>query len=586
VDHTYTDYSIVDPDSLRLLDEEHGLSRSGYEWAGLNQDPYPPRLPTSGWAVYRVGGPGTGTGAGTGAGTGQAGGAAPAAAGDLAAAPVPPAGDGPAASSPADAAAAAAAALEAREATPEYRAEKERTLRKLRELFKGVRPCRRNSGGVVQPFPGKLMEVLDRDDLEDVILWMPHGRAFMVRQPKVFITDVLARFFKQSKYMSFTRQLNLWGFKRITRGRDSGAYYHELFLRGRPRLTLRMRRQKIKGTGIKQAPNPEAEPDLYAMAASRPLPAPRKRGDSGEGQKPLPPPLPAFHRSGAAGRPVFAPRVFSSSQEGGGGGGGAAGRHHAAAVAAAAAARAESSSSPGGGGRAGGPGGAGGGAPSPGRPSAPMSAADLKLGNDAAEAYLAAHEAMRGQGALAARDLLLDGASGAASSSSSHQRASPLEALLRLQAAEARQRHDTDAALRGLGLLRQIERATTGAPPAPAVTITELQQRLITAAAALDQPAVQAALMEEQRRAQLAALLAGGAALAPPPPGAPPAPLQQGGAGGGAGSSDLMGMLRRMGTPHAGSAAAAGAAMLDVQTLELLRHQRLRDAESALAGGF
>ena len=107
------------------------------------------------------------------------------------------------------------------------------------------------------------MDVLDRSDLVDIISWMPHGRAFIVKKPKLFAVDVLPRFFKQTKYLSFTRQLNLWGFKRITKGLDGGAYYHELFLRGRPYLAMRMKRHKVKGTGIKLTPNPSAEPLFY-----------------------------------------------------------------------------------------------------------------------------------------------------------------------------------------------------------------------------------------------------------------------------------------------------------------------------------
>ena len=242
VDHSYTDYSLVDADTLAQLDEEQGLSKSGYEWPGLNRDPFPPRpdeLNTT-----------------------------PQQARDMEV---------------------AMHNLQHRQAhDPAFQQEKEATVARLRDQFKGIRPGRRNSGGVVQPFPGKLMEVLDREDIADTIAWLPHGRAFQVHQPKTFAADILPRFFKQSKYMSFTRQLNLWGFKRITRGQDAGAYYHELFLRGRPRLTLRMRRQKIKGTGIKPTPNPDSEPNFYALMFDRPLPAPEKRKE-GEGKSaPLP----------------------------------------------------------------------------------------------------------------------------------------------------------------------------------------------------------------------------------------------------------------------------------------------------------
>ena len=92
---------------------------------------------------------------------------------------------------------------------------------------------------------------------------MPHGRALIIKQPKTLAAQVLTRFFKQTKLTSFTRQLNLWGFKRITRGPDAGAYYHELFLRGRPDLALRMKRHKIKSNGTRAIPCPEQEPNFY-----------------------------------------------------------------------------------------------------------------------------------------------------------------------------------------------------------------------------------------------------------------------------------------------------------------------------------
>ncbi len=141
------------------------------------------------------------------------------------------------------------------------------------------------------------MEVLDRGDMDDIITWLPHGRAFIVMHSQQLKEVVLPRFFKQSKFMSFTRQLNLWGFKRMTNGTDAGAYYHEFFLRGRPLLCNLMRRQKVKGTGIKLTPNPNTEPNFYKISEKRPLPAIPK------GNKTLPPIPPVNSKFEASLRP-------------------------------------------------------------------------------------------------------------------------------------------------------------------------------------------------------------------------------------------------------------------------------------------
>jgi len=69
---------------------------------------------------------------------------------------------------------------------------------------------RKKTGGVTQPFPEKLHELLTTEtDSEDVVGWLPHGRAFIVRKPKVFTSTIMGRYFKQTKLTSFQRQLNL-----------------------------------------------------------------------------------------------------------------------------------------------------------------------------------------------------------------------------------------------------------------------------------------------------------------------------------------------------------------------------------------
>ena len=123
-------------------------------------------------------------------------------------------------------------------------------------------------GGVSVPFPEKLHQMFDaveKNNLQHIVSWQPHGRAFVVHKPKEFVKIILPTFFKQSKLGSFQRQLNLYGFNRITSGRDKGGYYHELFLRGKPFLTERMNRRKVKGTGVRGCNNPEDEPNFYRM---------------------------------------------------------------------------------------------------------------------------------------------------------------------------------------------------------------------------------------------------------------------------------------------------------------------------------
>lgn len=131
---------------------------------------------------------------------------------------------------------------------------------------------RKKTGGVTQPFPEKLHELLEKESTPDfhenvqaIVGWLPHGRAFLVRKPKEFTRDIMPKYFRQTKLTSFQRQLNLYGFRRITQGTDAGAYYHELFLRGRPQLCLRMVRQKVKGTGHKQPADAQTEPNFYAL---------------------------------------------------------------------------------------------------------------------------------------------------------------------------------------------------------------------------------------------------------------------------------------------------------------------------------
>jgi len=128
--------------------------------------------------------------------------------------------------------------------------------------------AQRAKGGVTETFPLKLhymLETIDHKTFGHIVSWQPHGRAFKVKRPYEFVAKVMPKYFHQSKITSFQRQLNLYGFHRLSKGPDSGAYYHELFLRGRPFLCNKMTRTKVKGSGHRKASSPETEPNFYEM---------------------------------------------------------------------------------------------------------------------------------------------------------------------------------------------------------------------------------------------------------------------------------------------------------------------------------
>jgi hypothetical protein len=53
--------------------------------------------------------------------------------------------------------------------------------------------ARKKTGGVTQPFPEKLHELLERENVPTIISWLPHGRAFLVRKPKEFTQGIMPR---------------------------------------------------------------------------------------------------------------------------------------------------------------------------------------------------------------------------------------------------------------------------------------------------------------------------------------------------------------------------------------------------------
>lgn len=60
-------------------------------------------------------------------------------------------------------------------------------------------------------FPQRLMEMLSNEKFSDAIAWLPHGRAFIIKDRNLFTSEVMPLYFsRKAKYSSFTRKLNRW----------------------------------------------------------------------------------------------------------------------------------------------------------------------------------------------------------------------------------------------------------------------------------------------------------------------------------------------------------------------------------------
>lgn len=85
--------------------------------------------------------------------------------------------------------------------------------------------------GVASPgddllFPSILLQMLNDAEergFEDIVSWGKDPTAFNVHKKRQFEKEILPKYFKMTKYKSFTRQLHNYGFIWIRQGPDKGG---------------------------------------------------------------------------------------------------------------------------------------------------------------------------------------------------------------------------------------------------------------------------------------------------------------------------------------------------------------------------
>lgn len=114
-------------------------------------------------------------------------------------------------------------------------------------------------------FLQKLWVILTENEFAHTIAWNDAGDSFHIVDPQSFCQQVLPNFFKHNNLNSFVRQLNLYGFRKVSsvnknsfvESSDNLHFAHQYFIRGRYNLLQKIKRnaatnkQKVTGDGQK-----------------------------------------------------------------------------------------------------------------------------------------------------------------------------------------------------------------------------------------------------------------------------------------------------------------------------------------------
>lgn len=103
----------------------------------------------------------------------------------------------------------------------------------------------------ITAFLAKLWALVNDSSCDDLIAWDQSGSSFHVYDQARFAREILPRYFKHNNFASFIRQLNMYGFRKMStiehgslnNERDDIEFAHPSFLRGQESLLEHIKRR-------------------------------------------------------------------------------------------------------------------------------------------------------------------------------------------------------------------------------------------------------------------------------------------------------------------------------------------------------
>jgi hypothetical protein len=126
----------------------------------------------------------------------------------------------------------------------------------------GAEPEAEDMRASSKPFPFKLYQILEDAEKEgnsDIIAFQDDGCTFSVHDKARFLSEIVPRYFFTTRYSSFKRQLNLYGFKYTVAGKNHApSFFHPTFIKGQRNMLFSMKRKKQQAASAA----PTAKPDM------------------------------------------------------------------------------------------------------------------------------------------------------------------------------------------------------------------------------------------------------------------------------------------------------------------------------------